>query len=338
MADRSIERGRLRQSRLWCSQLCRKSKSSFFYSFSLLDRPRRDAMLALYAFARITDDLGDSTEPINVRAAKLAGWRELLGMQITGAHLTNSYTALRLPICPPSASANPTFGDQLPAVEESLRQFAPLWPALQDCVRRYNVPPKLLEDIVQGVTMDLDHRHPASWDDLNHYCYHVASAVGLACVYIWRDQEIVPEKEVPIQPAIDCGVAFQLTNILRDIAEDARMGRVYLPLSELRTFDVDLERWLHGEPDGRWQDLVAHIAQEARKRYRSGWHTIDFLTPQSQRMFSLMWRSYRGLLEQVVDCTDQLWGEHKIRLPNRQRWSLFTSHAFPPFYSRLPAP
>jgi phytoene synthase len=351
MSNLTVDERNLRLSRQWCARLCRRSKSSFYYSFSLLDRPRRDAMIALYAFARITDDLGDSSEPVDVRTAQLLGWRKLLSEQIpelVPTQVPAQVPGASSPIAPlvtpqaPSpagrlSAANPltsldTSGES-PNANLSLQQFSLLWPALRDCVTRYQMPRALLDDIVQGVAMDLTHEHPANWGDLRRYCYHVASAVGLACVYIWRAGDEIPEPQ-----AIDCGMAFQLTNILRDIAEDARMGRVYLPLSEFASFGVDLERWLYGDPNGRWQDLVAHVAQEARERYASGWQTIDFLTPPSQRMFSLMWRSYRGLLERVIDSTDQLWGEHKIRLPQSQRLGLFTSHAFPPFFARLPAP
>ncbi len=307
-----------RASYHWCRQLCQSSNSSFFRSFALLDRPRRQAIYALYAFARITDDLGDSSDPPEVRTARLAGWHSLLSEH--------------LQVDSPGADvAHPV--RNVGSARDSLCQYSGLWPALADSVDRFHIPPRLLEDIITGVMMDIDHQTPASWDELKAYCYYVASSVGLACTYIWRAGD-----ELPTQHATDCGIAFQLTNILRDVAEDARMGRIYVPQSELKKFDVDPRNWLAGAPGGRWQELIVHVAGEAYALYDRGWATIDFLTPRSQRMFSLMYRSYRSLLDQVVAAKNDLWTGPKICLPVGSKLSLLATHFVPPLYARLPAP
>ncbi|MCA9132303.1 MAG: squalene/phytoene synthase family protein [Planctomycetales bacterium] len=358
----------LPRSRAWCEQLCRRSNSSFFYSFALLDRPRRQAMCALYAFARITDDLGDSTAPPAIRRQQLAGWRTLLFdrcppagcpssgfLPIAGSSTVEPSTTSLPTACLPAEGLQPadSFADWgRPWEKESqqeetlasgssgglgLDEYADLWPALAEGVARYQIPIRLLEDIIRGVALDLHHVPPRSWRELQRYCHYVASSVGLCCVHIWR-----AGRETPAGPVLasvqDCGFAFQLTNILRDVAEDARMGRIYLPLCELEASGIDPQRWLSGHPNGRWPELIERAAEEARRRYDAGWQTIETLTPRSQRMFSLIWRSYRALLEQVVASKDELWSAPKIRLSRRQRLNLLAAHLLPANFSKSPPP
>ncbi len=298
----------IRDSYSWCRQLCRQSKSSFFASFGLLDPPRRRAMYALYAFARITDDLGDSLEPASLRRQQLEAWRKTLQQRL----LTTSNGE------PPQHS------------QPWLARYASLWPGLHDAVTTFDIQPQLLLDIVHGVCMDIDHRPPNDWEQLQDYCYHVASAVGLACGQIWRAVD-----PLPTDSAIQCGIAFQLTNILRDLGEDARLGRIYIPLSELERFGIDRQRWLAGAPDGRWRELVDSVAAEAARKYELGWPTINALTPRSQRMFSLMWHSYRQLLSRIEADKQAVWSQTKIRLPFTARLSLLTSHSLPVLYRQL---
>lgn len=314
----------LRSSRRLCWQICRHSKSSFRASFALLDRPRREAMYALYAFARITDDLGDSHESVQVRSSQLTDWRAQLW-----AHCQ----------CGSSAADSSHPGSTLSPTAVSI------WPAVVECVRQYRIPVQLLDDIISGVAMDLEPAQPRDWSELENYCYHVASCVGLACAHIWSDHSCsadIPDRvlgtERYTQSAIDCGIAFQLTNILRDIAEDARRGRIYVPHNLFVDYQVSAGGWLRAEPCGNWAEMLDEVAERARRLYRAGWPTIEILSPHSQRMFSLMWRSYRSLLEQVIADKTRLWTTHRIRLPKRQKLGLLTSHFVSPVYARLSPP
>jgi 15-cis-phytoene synthase len=298
----------------WCEDICRRSRSSFFASFRLLDPPRRRAMYALYAFARITDDLGDNPAPAEERRELLDTWQASLGRLATSVEPRGAEVE----------EASPQPAERLP----ELAQFAPLWPALQSSVSEFGIPLHLLQAVVEGVRRDLVPQPPASWDELVDYCYHVASAVGLACVHIWQRSDHTDD--FPTQAAIDCGVAFQLTNILRDIAEDAQHGRLYLPLSELERFDINPTRWLAGQPDGHWPELIRSVAAEAERRYQRGWATIECLSPRSQRMFALMWTSYRALLHRVVARRFALWDAKRIRLSPWQRFYLLTRSMLAP--------
>lgn len=307
---------RIAESYRWCRTLCRSSGSSFCWTFVLLPREQCAAMYALYAFARITDDLSDGDASPNVKRDLLNRWLDQT-QSIDGAVQVSPSANLRTAL-----QAN-----------EHVALSEPLWPALRHTLQTYAIPKQLLVDIVEGVQMDLDHRPPNDWRELEDYCYHVASAVGLACTHIWQ-----ADKSMPKQAAIDCGIAFQLTNILRDLATDARMGRIYLPLSELERFGMDTTQWLAGAPNGDLRGLIGAVGERTEALYASGWETIRYLPPASRRLFSLMWRYYHALLREVLRNADQLWETPRMRIPRLVRARLAAQHFIAPWYWVLPSP
>ena len=184
MRVESAEKSQLNKHYAWCRTICLQSNSSFVSAFRLLDRRRRQAMYALYAFARITDDLADLD----------AGWFDRqVGLDAWQAQLEC--------VLQPSASLAHT--SECNPLSTQLLRYQMLWPALADTVRLFDIPPHLLREVVTGVRLDLDHSQPTDWDQLRHYCYHVASTVGLACVHIWRSGN-----ELETQSEMDCGIAF----------------------------------------------------------------------------------------------------------------------------------
>ncbi len=322
---RERESAELRASRRWCAQICRQSRSSFLASFALLDAARRQATCALYAFARIADDLGDSNQSTTHRTSQLQRFRDQLWQHCDR------------PIAPSHNGSHPTRScrrvaenGNMPPLELDHRScdFTGLWPALSNCIDRYQVPIELLDEIIVGVAMDVQHRQPNDWSELQHYCHHVASAVGLACTHIWRKPE--PSLEIPTQAASDCGVAFQLTNILRDIGEDARDGRIYIPQSLFDEYGVDRRAWLASQPSGDWYGMLEEVAERTRRLYLNGWPTIHILSPRSRRMFSLIWHSYRELLPTLMSNKELLWSAQKLQLPKIRRLRMLTTHALAP--------
>ena len=242
-----------------CQTLARCAGTNFYYSFLTLPRDRFRAMCALYAFMRITDDLGDSDQPISVRTAELAAWRqELLRALENGAseqHVLN---------------------------------------AIVDVVARYEIPVEYLTDVIDGVEMDL---HPVSietFDQLSEYCYHVAGAVGLACIHIWgfRDPQAISR-------AIDCGLAFQLTNILRDVREDAGRGRVYLPQEDLKRFGCTREDFEAEHPSPRFRDLMRFEAERANGYFVRARELFPYLSSPGQPILDAMLGIYGGLLGEI---------------------------------------
>ena len=130
-----------------------------------------------------------------------------------------------------------------------------------------------------------------TYEQVEHYCYLVASAVGLACLHIWEFDD-----PMPIDSAIDCGLAFQFTNILRDISEDAQRGRIYLPRQHYEQHGLSEDDLLSPRPDDRLCCLIAEEIQRTSKLFDSGWQIWDSLHPDGRPMFSMMWRTYRLLL------------------------------------------
>ncbi len=311
----------LDQSYNWCYRIARDSGSSFYRAFWLLDKQQRLAMFALYAFARVTDDLSD--EPVEIpsrdvssegesgaidaaaiRTSRLIAWSRMLGDQLESS--VSSF-ALR------PGRFGSDVAPALVATNADLTKYEPLWPALRDTVNRYGVPPSLLQELVGGVAMDIGPVRMQDWDAVDDYAYRVAATVGLACTRIWRAADTLPP-----QQAIDCGIAFQLTNILRDIREDASANRIYLPIHELEKFGCNTQPWLDGHPDGDWPGLVAKVIQRTRGFYESGKHMIDHLPRNGKRIFGLMWNSYRQLLETVATQQNKLWSKERITL---SRWT-----------------
>jgi len=238
----------------WCRRVARRSGSNFYLSFLGLPRAKRRAMDALYAFMRHTDDLADDPQPLESRREALVRWRDVLQRALTG-HF--DLADQRLP---------PFKEDEPPGC----RRGRHLLPALADAVRRFAVPAEHLCAVIDGVEMDLSRRRYETFDELRGYCERVASAVGLACIHVWGF-----DGREALQPARECGIALQLTNILRDLKEDAQQDRVYLPLEELRQFD--------------W----------AERFYRQGAELIEWLQLEGRRTFGMMMTTYRAVLEKI---------------------------------------
>lgn len=299
----NVSRTPIAESYAFCHGVARRAGSSFYPCFMLLPRPKRRAMEALYAFMRHTDDLGDNPQPSDARRDAIHRWRASLDRALCGE---------------PPAAPRDSFEDMA-------------LPALADTVRRFGIPPQYLHDVIDGVEMDLDDTSYETFDELREYCRRVASAVGLACIHIWGFRG----SEAP-RLAEQCGVAMQLTNILRDLKEDAERGRIYLPGEDFRRcgYSVeDLRRGIVGEPFRR---LIALEAERARRLYHEGAELIDLLEPDGRKIFGMMMVVYHRLLERIECRADELL-QGRVRLGRWQklriaaRWLLL-----PPRRSALP--
>jgi phytoene synthase len=246
-----------------CRQVARRANSNFSWVFRLLPADQRRGMEALYAFARHLDDVTDTDQSLERRRLGLDFWREELAAGLNG------------------------------------QLHGPVMPALADTVRRFEIPRDYLDQILDGVAMDLDHRGFETFHDLRRYAEHVASAVGLACLSIWGCRD--PRAAVP---AIDCGIAFQLTNILRDLAEDARLGRCYVPTEDLTRYAFTRDNFppslpLVPETAQRFLDLLQFEIVRTKGFYDSAAETADYLAGRPRKMFRLMHATYRTLLAKI---------------------------------------
>jgi phytoene synthase len=172
----------------------------------------------------------------------------------------------------------------------------PVWPALHDTVRRYGIPPRCLHEMIDGVAGDLEPRRVATFDELYRYCYQVAGVVGLAVIHILgfegEDAPLLAEK---------CGAAFQLTNILRDVREDAEAGRVYLPANDLERFGVTYEDLLASRHTPAFHELMRFETGRAWSYYREALPLLDRVRPEGRPMLWTIVEIYSRLLERIEE-------------------------------------
>jgi 15-cis-phytoene synthase len=253
----------LRESYRFCGALARREARNFYYAFLLLPPDRRRSMCALYAFLRHTDDLADEPGSAEAKARALASWRQGLDAALDG-----------------DAGAWPGL------------------PALADTVARHAIPPHLLHEVIEGVSMDIEPRGFDTFDELADYCYHVASVVGLSCLHIWgyRSEEGRAERL-----AEHCGLALQLTNILRDVRDDARAGRIYLPRDDLARFGVRPEELAaDGRPSDRVRELLAFEGRRAYEFYEDARRLVPLVDPVGRPVLRTIVGIYRALLDEIA--------------------------------------
>jgi phytoene synthase len=244
-----------------CREVTRRRARNFHYAFLLLDAGRRDAVSAIYAFMRHCDDLGDddSHGDAAARRALLEAWRAQLERTVAGE----------------------------PASD-------PLWPAFRETVARYRIPREYFFEMIEGVLADLEPRDIATEAELDQYCYRVASVAGLSLVHILGFQD-----EDALRLAARCGIAFQLTNILRDIGEDAARGRVYLPREHRERFGVAPEDLRSAATSPALRRLVEFEAARTRALYNESEPLIEMVNPEGRRALAALIQIYRGLLDRI---------------------------------------
>lgn len=250
-----------------CVQVIRRHSKSFYFSARLLPARKRDGIMALYAFCRLTDDLVDEVQDNSAEALSEA--RRALD---TWADLNRSLTV-------------PAGGSRCSAV-------AAAW---ADTRLRYSIPTELPDDLIAGVRMDLTLNRYQSWDDLWLYCYRVASTVGLMSMYITGAQTM---DAVPY--AVQLGVALQLTNILRDVGEDGRAGRIYLPLEDMDRFGYTEEMLLAGVRNEQFINLMEFEIHRAQALYNAAWAGIAMLPPDSRMAVAAAGLLYRRILDKIT--------------------------------------
>lgn len=286
-----------------CIRLTKRTAGNFYYSFCGLPVPQFQAMCALYAFMRVTDDWGDETNRSLVqRVADLDAWQQSLTEALQ-----------------PGWSDSETSGWSEPACA--------VLPAMRDVAQRFGIPHEHLFAVVRGVRSDLEFGLTSpqasratvarfeTFEQLSDYCYLVAGAVGLCCIHIWGFHS-----EQAVQRAIDCGTAFQLTNILRDVGEDAAASRVYLPVEDLRRFGVTVEDLIAQRYDERFRALMAFEAERAKTFYASAEQLLPCLEPHGRPILKAMLQIYGGLLTEIERRQFDVFSQH-VSLPRwRKLW------------------
>lgn len=242
-----------------CRNLAWVAARNFYYGFALLPAAKRDALCALYAFMRRADDISDSEGNLQDKGKGLKTWRNALDQALQG-----NYN-----------------GSQL-------------LPAFHHTIQHYKIPPEYFHDLMSGAEMDLSVSTYDTFTDLSRYCYCVAGTVGLCCIHVFGFDD---RKALDLAPRL--GIAFQLTNIMRDVAEDYTMGRVYLPQEDLKRFGCT-DRDLSGKAASpAFVQLMRFEADRAWGLYEEGSVLLNLVHRDSRAALWTLMRIYSGILAKI---------------------------------------
>jgi 15-cis-phytoene synthase len=242
----------------YCQQKAAASGSSFYYSFLFLPPARRRAITALYAFCREVDDVVDETADTQLAATKLAWWRQEIGLLFDG------------------------------------KPQHPVSRALQPALAPFGITAARLNEIIDGMQMDLSQTRYLDFAGLERYCYHVAGVVGMlaAGIFGYTDART-------LEYARTLGTAFQLTNIIRDVGEDARKNRIYLPVEDLQRFGVSAADLLAAKHSPAFVELMRFQAERARRYYAAAYAALPAADRRAQRPGLIMAAIYSALLDEI---------------------------------------
>jgi phytoene synthase len=282
-----------------CRGIAKREAKNFYYAFRVLPAHKRDAMCAVYAFMRRADDIADDESlSVEVRRRVMAEWMEAWrASRVSGAR-----------------------GDAV-------------FVALQDTQQRFAISDELLEELVQGTSMDLDEmatgsgadvgsglKGYATFEELYRYCYLVASVVGLVCIKIFGYSDAGAE-----DLAEKTGIAFQLTNILRDVREDAERGRLYLPMDMMAQFSVKPRDILTlsqgGAPRANERALVHAVSAKAWGYYAAAEELLPLIDADSRAALWVMVEIYSGLLKRI-DLRDGDVISERVRVPTAAKMAI----------------
>jgi squalene synthase HpnC/squalene synthase HpnD len=263
-----------------CKRVARESSSNFYYAFYMLPEPKRRALCALYAYMRLVDDAADEPGNVANKQRGLSRWRGLTD----------------------AAYAGETSGHAILA-------------AFADACSRYSIPARYFHDLISGAEMDLTEPSYATFDRLREYCYRVAGTVGLTCIHVFGFRD-------PRAPDVAerLGIAFQLTNILRDLRADYEMGRVYLPHEDLEKFGVRAGD-LAGPASPKLIELMEFEADRAWKFYEEGAEIVGMVEPDSRSALFMLARTYSSLLASIEACGFDVFSS-RVRLSMAEKFGI----------------
>jgi phytoene synthase len=320
------KKGLLSSAAAYCARLTQKSQSNFYYAFLFLPRERRAALEAVYAYCRLVDDVVDEAASPAEKLAGIERWRRELDAifgEASGASRGASREAV------PSG---------MPASIDDGTLEHPVSSRLREAVRRFDIRREDLEAVIDGCAMDIEKTRYADWDELRLYCYRVASAVGLMCIQIFGYP--ADETKRVREYAIDLGIALQLTNILRDVAEDARRGRIYLPQEDLHAFGVTEEELTspdaHAGRSDAFLRLMRFEAARARAHYLRARAAIGERTKRQLVIAEIMGDIYYAILCRLEESNFDVFGP-RLGVRRRQKMAIalrnFAQAKLAPFMS-----
>lgn len=264
-----------------CQEVCKAASSNFTSAFALLPLRQRQAMMALYAFMRQTDDISDEPGDPQEKQARLDGWESQLNEAVQGK------------------SGNP------------------ILEGVSWLIRCFGLPLEYFQEVIQGVREDLSFGGFANRREQDDYCYKVASVVGLCCIRIWGATDPAAEA-----PSIATGLAFQRTNILRDIKEDLERGRCYIPRDVLTRFGVEARVPENPAQVRAWTELIRFEIEQCQLLYQAGRKLFPFLPKPGRAVLFGFSGVYHGLLKAIGSNPESIW-KGRVRLGPVQKGSIF---------------
>lgn len=278
----STAKRRLDEAYNVCHRIVKHEAKNFYYGFQLLPRNRREAIYAVYAFCRLCDDAVDEPGPIDIKKSRLEQYRTQLDAAAAGS---------------PADS--------------------PVFTALSDVIRQYRIEPRLFHELIDGMAQDLEVSRYADEAALRHYCYLVASTVGLICLPIFGCHDHAAEPY-----AIDLGLAMQRTNILRDIREDAERDRIYLPQTVLERHGYSESELRRGVVNDAFRCLMAEQIDKARAFYASGRRLWAYLPQRTLPCPRLMYDVYSAILDKIEAAEYDVFSV-RIEPTRYEKWLMF---------------
>lgn len=267
----------------YCQKKAVQSGSSFYYSFLYLPLEKRRAITALYAFCREVDDVVDECTEESVARMKLAWWRQEIFFVYSE--------------------------------KQGKEPSHPVAKALVTVIKTINLSASQLIEIIDGMEMDLNCNRYSDFSTLQLYCHHVAGVVGQLSAEIFGYHDIKT-----LEYAHNLGLAFQLTNIIRDVGEDARRGRIYLPEDELAQFGVSSEDILHSRESDNFRRLMEFQIERAEYYYIKAFAALPTEDRRNQRPGLIMAAIYRALLEEIKENACQVMHQRVSLTPIRKLW------------------
>lgn len=278
--------------------LTRARAKNFYHGLRLTPRPKRDAVYTIYAWMRTGDDAVDDAPDPQTALARLDHLQQLTSAALAGA------------------------------ASQSVHAPAPLggqwWPALTSVVEHYQLPREILDDALLGLAEDAKHTGYESLADLERYCHRVASTAGRACVRIWGLTDATHTTQADAL-ARELGVAFQLANILRDIAHDAATGRCYIPRTLLAQHNLTHKELLTWHTPTRCSALIADLGSRADRAFDAADALEPLITPDCRATLWAMARIYRALLHTLLADPRRCVAPTPARIPHAQKLQIATA-------------
>lgn len=319
---------------LECEDICRRASSTFYASFSALPFKKRRAVHAVYALCRYLDDIADGDSHPVVQESeelhKLVEERDLLLKNIHQTSMNNSEEEHRYRLMAlVDAKVRLT---RLFEGDETATQGEAIFIAMNEVFKQFPVRLTDFETIIEGMEDDLFEVRHKTWDEVRAYCYKVASAVGLVLIEIYGCDDAGARIH-----AIDMGIQLQMINILRDVSEDYRSGRIYLPINVLSEYNIEISELGNTEfgTNHRWKSFVQEYIEIVRRHQESAQHLFEYLDSKSQLQPQLMCEAYDAIFHEIVRRSGDVFSKRpslstwrKIRLAAklslrrlRARWS-----------------